>query len=267
MCDAAYLYWRYVRVSLHGQMQYRAAFLMQSFGQFLVSIIEFLGIWVLFARFGSLRGWTLAEVAFLYGMVNTTWAVTDATSRGFDVFGNTVKMGDFDRILLRPRSTILQLAGYEMTLRRIGRFLQGFIVLIWAIGALDIAWSPGKVVLFLTAFVGGYCLFYGLLIIQATFCFWTTEALEIMNVFTYGGLETARYPMSIYGRNFRRVFTYVIPLACVTYFPATVILDKPDPLGFPMWFPWIAPSFGVAFLAVSLAIWRFGVRHYQSTGS
>ena len=267
MLDALRLYGRYVGISFRSQMQYRASFIMQTLGQFVISIIEFLAIWALFHRFGSLAGWTLPEVGFLYGIVNTIWAVTDAVSRGFDIFGNTVRLGEFDRVLLRPRSTVLQLAGQEFTLRRVGRFAQGFAVLLWAIHALDIAWSVGKLVLLIEAFLGGCCLFYGLLIIQATTCFWTTETIEIMNVFTYGGVETARYPMSIYGRNFRRIFTYVIPLASVTYFPSLVILNKTDPLGFPAWFSWISPSLGVAFLAVSLFIWRFGVRHYQSTGS
>ncbi len=29
----------------------------------------------------------------------------------------------------------------------------------------------------------------------------------------------------------------------------------------------LAPTLGVVFLAVSLQVWRFGVRHYRSTGS
>src|SRR5262245_31841541 len=119
------LYVRYASLSLRGQMEYRASFLMQAGGQFLVTSVEFLGIWALFDRFGQIRGWTLGEIAFFYGLISITWSIADALSRGFDVFGTTVKNGDFDRLLLRPRSTIAQLFGHELTLRRVGRFAQG----------------------------------------------------------------------------------------------------------------------------------------------
>lgn len=267
MLNAVRLYARYIGVSIRGQMQYRASFLMQTFGQFIVNIVDFVAIWALFARFGTLGGWTLPEAAVLYGLVHTQWGFADATGQGLDAFGTIVKSGDFDRLLLRPRTALLQLAGQELTLRRIGRIAQGAVVLIWGLWMLDIEWTAAKVALLLLTFMGGWCLFSGLLVLQATMCFWTTETLEIMNAFTYGGCETGRCPMNIFGWKFRTFFTFVVPLACVTYFPACAILDKPILFGYPGWFPWISPLLGCVFLTVAVRVWRFGVRHYQSTGS
>jgi ABC-2 type transport system permease protein len=267
MLNALRLYTRYIAISFRGQMQYRASFLMQTFGQFIINFTDFLAIWALFHRFGTLAGWTLPEAAVLYGLVHVEWGITDATGRGFDTFGTLVKAGDFDRLLLRPRTAVLQLAGQELTLRRIGRISQGAVVLFWGFWALGIQWTTAKVVLLMLAIAGGWCFFTGLLILQATMCFWTTETIEIMNAFTYGGCETARYPMTIYGPRFRRFFTFVVPLACVTYFPAAAIMDKPVLFDLPVWAPWLAPVYGSLFLVVALRVWRFGVRHYQSTGS
>ena len=114
---------------------------------------------------------------------------------------------------------------------------------------------------------GGTCLFSGLFVLQATLAFWTIDTLEIMNTVTYGGVETTQYPLSIYRGWFRRFFTFVVPLACVNYFPALAILDRPDPLGTPLWFQWLSPALGGLFLVVALQIWKLGVRHYRSTGS
>jgi hypothetical protein len=119
--------------------------------------------------------------------------------------------GDFDHLLLRPRSTALQLAGQELTLRRVGRLLQGLFVFVWANHHLEIVWSVSKVALFTGAIFGGACLFVGLLVIQATIAFWTIESLELMNTMTYGGVQTAQYPLSIYRSWFRKLFTYVVP--------------------------------------------------------
>ena len=116
------LYACYATASIKGQMQYPASFVLLTIGQFLSTIVEFIGISALFSRFQSLGNWTLAQVALFYGSVNISFALADMISRGFDVFGPMfVKTGEFDRVLLRPRATALQLLGYELRLTRLGR--------------------------------------------------------------------------------------------------------------------------------------------------
>lgn len=261
------LYGRYASISLRSQLQYRASFVMQACGQFLVTSLEFLGIWALFARFGRIRGWTLEEIALFYGMISITFALADALARGFDLFGEIVKHGEFDRILLRPRSTVLQLFGHELTLRRVGRFLQGSAVLAFALVTLDVEWSADRVALLIFTVACGVCTFVGLIILQATSAFWTTESLEVWNAFTYGGATMSQYPAEIYRPWFRRFFTFVIPLACINYFPGVAILGRPDPLGTSLAFQRLAPLAGPLFLLIALQIWKIGVRHYRSTGS
>lgn len=267
LLDAAALYVRYLAVSVRSQMQYRASFVLQGIGQLGITAIEFAGVWALFDRFGRLGDWTLAEVALFYGTVNVSMAVADGLSAGFHDFQLYVKNGDFDRILLRPRSTILRLAGAELALRRVGRLAQGLFVLLWASWVLDVAWGPARVALLLFALAGGVCLFFGLFVLQATLCFWTTESLELMNTLTYGGVESAQYPLVIYGAWFRRFFTFVVPLACVCYFPLVAVIGRSDPLGSPRWLQCLTPAAGFAFLLVCFQLWTFGVRRYTSTGS
>jgi ABC-2 type transport system permease protein len=261
------LYFRYAGVSVRSQLQYRASIIMQSIGIFLLTGIEMVGIWALFDRFGHVRGWTLPEVALFYGMISISWALCDAISRGFDAFGALVKAGDVDRLLLRPRTLVLQLLGHELTLRRVGRLTQGVAVLGYAFMSLDVAWGAPELLLLAAAIACAVCTFLGLLVLQATSAFWTTEALEVWNAFTYGGVTMGQYPLSIYRSWFRGLFTYVIPLGCVIYLPGLAILGRPDPLGTPVLAQWLAPLAGPAFLVLALAVWRLGVRHYRSTGS
>jgi ABC-2 type transport system permease protein len=262
------LYARYATASIRGQMQYPASFLMMSAASFFVSAIEAVGVWVLFARFGHIKGWGLGEVAVFYGVVNAAFALADAPTRGFDLFGpQFVKTGDFDRLLLRPRSTALQLLGYELRLTRVGRLSQGLLVL--AIGAhmTHLAWTPSAALLLAAALSSGMALFAGLLVLQATLAFWTVESLEVANVLTYGGVEAAQYPLDVYAGWLRNFLTYVVPIGCVAYYPVVGLLGRHDPMGAPDWFLAISPIFGFVFLGVALRIWEFGVRHYTSTGS
>ncbi len=267
MWDTLRLYGHYLSASIRGQMQYRASFLISVALRIVQSGADLAMIFILFARFGTLRGWLLAEVALLYGMVNVSFGIAEGFARGFDTFDRMIRNGDFDRVLLRPRHTALQVAGVELQLLRLGRVLQGLAVLIWASIALDVAWTAPKALLVVGSVACGACLFVGIFVLQATLAFWTTETLEIVNTVTYGGVETAQYPLTIYRPWFRSFFIYVIPLGAVCYFPALAIMGKADPLGSSLVFQWLAPLIGVAFLLVSLRVWDFGVRHYRSTGS
>jgi ABC-2 type transport system permease protein len=249
-------------------MQYKMSFVLMSIGHFMSTSTEIIAMLALFDRFKALGDWNLAQVALFYGIVNIAFSISDAFSRGFDYFSNTVKSGDFDRILLRPLSTIFQVASSEIQMMRIGRFLQGLIVLIWAAGSLNVIWTFPKLFLLLFAIFSGAFMFLGLFIIQATISFWSIETLELMNTVTYGGTEAGQYPISIYQPWFRKFFTFVVPIACFTYFPILAILGKQDSLTYsPHWFQWFAPVFGFLFFLVTLRIWRFGERHYRSTGS
>lgn len=265
MGDSLRLLLRYAGISLRGQMQYRASFWMLATAHFVNTGIEFAGLWVLFQRFGSLQGWRLEEVALLYGIVNCAFALAEGVGRGWDVFPGLVRSGGFDRLLLRPRGTALQVAGAEMQLMRVGRLAQAALVLTWALGKLELWTRPELLLLTLFCILGGACLFYGLFVLTATAAFWTVEGLEVANCVTYGGTETAQYPMSIYPRWFRGIFTFLVPLACIGFLPAQVLLGRTEGWGtLPLW---LAPCVGVLFLVVSLWVWEFGVKRYHSTGS
>ena len=247
MASGMRLYLRYIGVSLRSQLQYPASFMMMAVGNLVINGIEFFGVWALFARFGSLKDWMLAEVALFYGMVHMAFAIAEATARGFDILHRYVRSGDFDRILLRPRSTVLQVMGLEFQLMRVGRFIQGLVVLVWGIAHLEIALTFPKYILMGAAILGGSFLFAGLFVLQATLSFWSVDSLEIINLTTYGGVETAQVPISLYRGWFRSFFTWIIPLATINYFPLMAILAHEDPLLVPLWLSWLSPLGGPVF--------------------
>lgn len=266
--NAIRLYGRYVGASLRSQMQYPGAFLLTSVGAFAATVVDFIAVWALFTRFRQIEGWQFGEIALFYGVISVSFAVADWLTRGFDVFGEQfVKTGDFDRVLVRPRSTVLQLLGYEFRATRIGRLAQA--VLVWGIGVhlTSIAWTWQVWATLFFAVAGGTALFCGILVLQATLAFWTVESLEIANTLTYGGVEAAQYPLDIYARWFRNFLTFVVPLGCVSFFPVAVVLGRADRTGVAPAIAQLAPALGFVFLGVALWVWRLGVRHYTSTGN
>lgn len=258
------LYFKLISVTLRMQMQHRASFLMLITSYFIATLFEILGIWILFDRFHLIQGWTIQEIALLYGIMNMGFSFAETYARGFDTFDQLVKMGDFDRILLRPLGTLFQIATREVQWMRMGRFIQGLIVLLWGTLTLDIGFFSYQTLIIVLAIIGTSCLFYGLIVIQATLSFWATESLELMSIATFGGMESGQYPMSIYNPWFQWAFTFIIPLACVAYYPIAVAIRHES---LPSWVAWCFPFAGVIFLYLSCQLWRYGVRHYHSTGN
>src|SRR5580658_6504304 len=150
------LYGRYVMASIRMQLAYPGSFAMLTLGSFMATIIEFIGVWALFRRFGQVGGWRLGDVALFYGLVSVTFSIADAVTRGFDVFGSVfVKTGAFDRLLLRPRSTTLQLMGYELRLTRVGRLAQGLGVFAIGMAMTGFRLTPAAIAILGFAIAGG----------------------------------------------------------------------------------------------------------------
>ncbi len=263
------IYWRLIGVQVRGQLQYRVAFLLEVLSAGITLSLFFLSIAFVLQRFGTIGGWSLGEIAFLWGTVELAFGLMDMIFSGFDPasFGKQVRQGLFDQMLLRPVNVTTQVMGSEFVLRRLGRILQGAVILAVAFTLVDIQWTVGKVLYLPLVILGLISFFGGLFIIGATLSFWTVESIEAINILTYGGSEMMAYPMHIYPDWLRRTFTYIVPAIFLNYYPALYILGKPDPLGMPAFAFFLAPLVGAGILLVALRFWRFGITHYQSTGT
>jgi ABC-2 type transport system permease protein len=251
-------------ILLKSQMEYRTSFILLSIGQFFVPFLIFISMFLLFQRFPSIGGWSLYEVALCYAVIHIAFSVSECFARGFDSFSSLVVNGDFDRILVRPRSTVVQVLGSKFEFSRIGRLAQSLLVLAFSLRHLAIHWDIYRIVTLVCMVLSGIVIFTGIYMLGAALCFWTVEGLEVINIFTDGGREISQYPLVIYQEWVRKFFTFVIPFGTINYLPLMFILNKVQgsPLGY-----MLTPLLGMLFILPCLAVWRIGVRHYKSTGS
>lgn len=269
MASAARVYLALCAAQVRAQMQYRLGFLLSLVTAFAGTIVDFIGLSFFFIHFPDIGGWHLPEVALLYVLVNLPFALAHTLGDGFEDFRRYVQLGELDRLLLRPRAVTLQVAGDGLALRQLGRLAQVLMVAAFTWYWLDLGarWSVADWVLAGWAMLGGLAFYFGVFLLSATVCFWTVESIELANIVTYGSTEMAVYPMPIFGRWLRRTFTYLVPLAFVNYYPALILLDRPDPTSLPPWTGWAAPLVCLAVLGLGRAAWSAGLRRYQSTGS
>lgn len=256
------LYGHYVSINVRSMMQYKTSFFFTVLGQFLVSFNCFLGIYFMFQRFHSVKGFTYSEVLLCFAIVLLEFAIAEMYARGFDMFSGMVRTGSFDQVLVRPRNEVLQVLGSKFELTRIGRMLQALIMFVYAVSHCGVRWSFSKILTVFFMLIGGVGVFSGLFLIYAALCFFTLEGLEVMNVFTDGAREFGKYPVSVYGKKMLLFATFVIPYALVQYYPLLYVLGRTK-----QWMYMLLPLCALLFLLPCWLFWRFGVRHYTSSGS
>jgi ABC-2 type transport system permease protein len=263
----AVLYRRLIGARIRAQMQYRVSFLLMTLVSMVVAGSDLLAILILFNYFGELAGWRVGEVALLYGLAMVAFGLSEMVAAGFDAFPRAIQQGEFDRVLLRPVGILVQVLAADFQLRRLGRAAQGGLPLALALAWTPILWTPLKVLYLPVVLVSGFVMFSALLVLGAVLCFWTVQSIEIINTVTYGGTEMASYPLPIYHDLLQRFFTFVVPLAFVSYFPALYLLERPELQRLPSWLPGATPLAAALLAVTAWLAWRVGVRHYQSTGS
>jgi len=96
----------------------------------------------------------------------------------------------------------------------------------------------------------------------AATCFWIQGSGYVM-VIMFRFKDFAKYPSSIFSGIFKVIFTFIIPIAFVAYYPSLVLLSPGEvPL-----LSWLSPLFGALFFYLSYKFWMLGVRKYDFTGS
>lgn len=256
------LYWRYFMIHLKSQMQHKTSFLMLIVGQFLATFTAFLGMYYMMARFQQIDGFTLNEVLISFSIITLAFALAEMFARGFDSFAILIGNGEFDRMLVRPQNLVLQVLGSRIELSRIGRLIQALLIFGYVLPNSDIQWTGLKLLTLCFMIIGGVIVFSSLFLLYASLCFFTIEGLEFINIFTDGGREFGQYPFSIYGEAVLKFLTFIVPLALVQYYPLLFLLGRSQNTFFVF-----VPLIACLFIFPCYGMWRFGLKHYQSTGS
>ncbi|MBO0846409.1 MAG: ABC-2 family transporter protein, partial [Nocardioides sp.] len=204
-------------------------------------------------------------IALLYGASGIGIGVGDLLIGSVELVGLHVRTGTLDTMLTRPVPLLVQVCADRFALRRFGRIVQASVV--FGYGCWWVDWTAPKVLVAAMMVVAGSAIFFSFFVTFSCIQFWTVDATEFANAFTYGGNTMTQYPMTIFPNAVVKSLTFLVPVAFVNWYPCLYLLDRPDPNGLPAWFAVLSPVVAVLTLAVAGLAWRAGVRHYTSTGS
>jgi len=244
-------------------MEYKGWWLM-IFQVFVATIADPLAVVLVFSQFGSIGEWTMERILLIYAMAFTSFGLAESLFRGFDYFPHhMVRSGNFDRVLLRPKSLFTQVSASFFHVHRLTRAAVGLGIIVWALARLDVEVTLLNMAMLTFALLGGVMTYAGVIVIGAGIAFFTVSAMDILYIFTSASREVARIPIAYMPRVLRYMFTFLMPMLVISYFPASVV----GGFGGAVWRGWLALPAGALFFGMSMFVWRAGVRHYKSTGS
>ena len=103
---------------------YPASFIMLAVGNGMITGLDFVGLWIMFSHLDDLAGFSLHEVAFLYGASSVGLGIADTLIGSVERIGTYVRTGRLDQMLTKPVPLLVQVCADQFTLRRLGRITQ-----------------------------------------------------------------------------------------------------------------------------------------------
>ncbi len=256
------IYRKILAQDLKSKMSYRADFIISTIGMIFTNIAGFVSFWILFKNFPSIDGWGYYEILFLYGFSLISLTPVQCLFDNNWSLRNYVYSGDFIKYCFRPINLFFYYQSEVFDVKGLGQLAFGVGTLVYSWIKLGLGFSPLMLLKVIVFLITASLVMIALQNAAAATCFWIVNSFYILDL-TLKFKDYAKYPVTIFSPVFRFIFTFLMPIAFIAYYPSLVIL-RPDAV--PL-LSWLSPVFGLAFFYLSYKLWMFGAMKYSGTGS
>jgi ABC-2 type transport system permease protein len=253
---------RIIGVSFRAELQYRSNFLSSiALGiAWQVSVIVFAT--VLLGNFTDMGGWPSGAVLLLASMRMLSHGVYALLFDRSHRLGVLVQEGRLDAFLIRPMPVYRQVQLAEFPTNALGDLLVGASMFTGAVTTIDLHWTPLRILYLTAGLIGGTLMeaavFTALSSAHLHFpssSAWSTWIEEIFGMF-------GSYPLSFLPRPVGALFTFVLPLAFIAYFPAAELTGHTDGLTVPSVVALASPAIGLGAFVAARLLWNVSLRRY-----
>jgi ABC-2 type transport system permease protein len=250
-----------LRTSLLMAMQYRLEFFLDGVMSVFWTASALVPLLVLFGVRTSVAGWTWAEALLVVAAFTTLKGVLDGAIQ--PSLGNVVehvRKGTLDFLLLKPVDAQFIVSTSRFEPWRASDLWLGLLLFAWGFHALGRTPTLGGVALATTLLAAAVAILYSISILVISLAFFVVKVDNLIYLFI-SVYDAARWPASIFRGALAFLFTFVVPLAVMTTFPARALLGRltmlewASAMGGAMMFSWLARR-----------VWVGSIRHYTSAG-
>ncbi|MCY1081503.1 ABC transporter permease [Archangium lansingense] len=243
-------------------MQYRGDFVIEGIISLFWTATALAPLFVVYRDRQSIAGWSFGEALLVIGWFTLLQGILEgAINPSLTGVVEHIRKGTLDFVLLKPADAQFLVSTARFlpwrsinVLAGLGLFAYGFHL----IGRLP---SPVGVLASLVLLGTSVLLLYSLWILTVSAAFYVVKVDNLTYFFT-SIFDAARWPASVFRGFLAFVFTFVIPLAVMTTFPAQAMLGR---------LPWMSLVWAVVgsilFAFLSRRVWLHSIGHYTSASS
>lgn len=268
MNDAIHMIGVYTKTIMKSWFQYKVDAVLRSLAVFLRESTGIIVVYFTLLKFDTLNGWNINEMLFLFSLLFVTYGILILFFTGLRDFSSTVRSGNFDRFILRPRGLLFQIIFVNADwFAAIGHGGLGILLFVLSAGKVGVVWTPANIIYYLFAIAGGVLIQGAIFLFLATLNIYLLETGSLKEVFYWNARKFAGYPISIFHKVIQAGMIYVVPFAFVNYFPAQFLLRKEDMAAYPEIYLYLTPVVGVGMYLLAYLFWRVSLKHYKSSGN
>lgn len=256
-----------VRLELQRQMEYPSFLVGWLLCNPLQFILGILTIWATVSNFGSLAGWSFSELTFLYGIAVVSHGLSVVLFVQTWYIHYSVIDGEFDRYILRPLNVFFQFSVSLVNLIGITDMFPGICILVYGCIAVNFKPTFMNILMLIVVILCGTFIRGALYIISGSMAFFTKSPNGLTGTMQTMFQYTTMYPMTIYPKIIQNIFTFIIPMGFISFYPVSEFLNKDTGVlalnGMWLW------GIGVAAVLMFIAIrfFNYGMTKYESAGS
>lgn len=251
-----------LRTSAAAGMAYRADFLLEG-ALALIALGLLLLPWVvLFDGRDKVAGWDRPSALIVIAYFTGVRAVLEGLiSPSLVDLLERIRSGAFDYVLMKPADAQALVSTTRCEPWQLVNLLAALGLAVYAFVLRGEPPSAGDVALGVALFAAGLVAMYSLWLLCAAAGFWVVR-LDNLTYLLTAIFDVARWPVQVLPRVWRLVFTFVIPLAVITTFPAMALLGR---LGAGAALATVGGALALA--VVSRLVWKLAIRSYTSASS
>jgi ABC-2 type transport system permease protein len=242
-------------------LQYRVDFFVQLAMSLFWSATALVPLLVLFSQRKSVAGWSAEEALVVTGFFMALKGILLGAIQ--PALGNVVehiRKGTLDFLLLKPVDAQFLLSTSKLDLTHMADLLAGCALAVYAARASGARLSLAACALSLLLLLCALAILYALWIMVVSLSFRVVK-IDNLSYLIVSTFDAARFPASVFRGVLAFLFTFVIPLALMTTYPALALLDKIE-----LHQVLIALTVACAFLVASRAVWLRSIRFYTGAG-
>jgi ABC-2 type transport system permease protein len=250
-----------LRASALLALQYRLDFVLDAFMSLFWTGSALVPLMVLYAQRTTVAGWTWPEALLVVAWFTLLKGVLDgAVQPALTNVVEHIRKGTLDFLLIKPVDAQFMVSTSRFELYRGSDVFGGLVLLGWALHRLGRWPTASGVATAALLLVGAVVILYSIWILVVSLAFFVVKVDNLSYLFS-SIYDAARWPASVFRGALAFVFTFVIPLALMTTYPALALLGR---LSLGRGLGALASATLFAFLA--RRVWLFAMRHYTSAG-